>query len=580
MPSISLPDNPSLENLKKQAKRFLDAVRAGDAEAIASVREFHPKGEQAVAGFSLSDAQLVSARRYGFASWPKLKKHLETLDEYTWSPPPETDSPADRFIRLACVDYDSWNLSYAEKARRFLAEHPEVARENIYTAAAAGDIAAVRDMLAREPALASARGGPNRWDPLLYACYSRINSSDPNHSTLEVARLLLDAGADPNAGFLWRGLLCPFTALTGAFGGGEAGVNNPPHRDCNELARLLLDAGADPNDEQTLYNRGFERNDDHLKILFSYGLGRDQGGPWFKRLDGRLRSPEKMVSEEVWSAARRNRFDRLKLLVENGADVNTPGFRDGRTPYEAALRAGNGEIAEYLAEHGAKRVSLNDAEVFAAALTNGRRAEAMALIEKDPKRIEKLGHHGRIELLHRAVEMNHPEGILLMAELGFEISDTTKHDGVGANLAATPLHAAAWTGHLGMVKLLIGLGANPDVRDPNYHATPLGWAAYNGKQHVVDYLLDFASIFDAVRCGGFARVRALLEKDPSLATALDSDGDPVIFYVQANEEMLSLLIAHGADINARHHSGQTLLEQAVGRGDDALAEALGRHGAG
>jgi ankyrin repeat protein len=184
-------------------------------------------------------------------------------------------------------------------------------------------------LLARQPALAKSAGGPHGWEPLLYACYSRVDSTDPKHSTLEVARLLLDAGADPNAGFLWRGNIPPFTALTGAFGGGEGGANNPPHQYCDALARLLLDAGADPNDEQTLYNRHFKESDDHLRLLFLYGLGRDKGGPWFRRLGERLRSPSRLLVEELWSAARKNFFERVKLLVEHGADVNTPGFRDG-----------------------------------------------------------------------------------------------------------------------------------------------------------------------------------------------------------------------------------------------------------
>ena len=110
-------------------------------------------------------------------------------------------------------------------------------------------------------------------------------------STLEVARLLIAAGADPSAGFLWRGNVPPFTALTGAFGDGEDGTNQPPHRDRDALARLLLEAGADPNDEQTLYNRHFRPDDGHLELLLAYGLGQDKGGPWFRRLGDRLHSP-------------------------------------------------------------------------------------------------------------------------------------------------------------------------------------------------------------------------------------------------------------------------------------------------
>ena len=50
------------------------------------------------------------------------------------------------------------------------------------------------------------------------------------------------------------------------------------------LARLLLDAGADPNDGQTLYNRMFRADDDHLELLVAYGLGRGDGGEWMARL--------------------------------------------------------------------------------------------------------------------------------------------------------------------------------------------------------------------------------------------------------------------------------------------------------
>ena len=60
--------------------------------------------------FSLSDAQLVIARSYGFASWSKLKQHLEVTRSAflvcrTERPVDEAAPIADRFIRLACLDY-------------------------------------------------------------------------------------------------------------------------------------------------------------------------------------------------------------------------------------------------------------------------------------------------------------------------------------------------------------------------------------------------------------------------------------------------------------------------------------------
>jgi hypothetical protein len=47
-------------------------------------------------------------------------------------------------------------------------------------------------------------GGPFAWEPLLYLTYSRIGGG-PGRSAVEVARLLLEHGADPNAGYLWEG---------------------------------------------------------------------------------------------------------------------------------------------------------------------------------------------------------------------------------------------------------------------------------------------------------------------------------------------------------------------------------------
>ena len=578
MPTRPLPNDPSLEHLRKQAKRLRNAARAGDPGAIAQIREFHPRADRA--RFSLSDAQLVTARSYGFASWTRLTQHLAGIEPFVWNPPPPPDpaSRADVFLRLACLTYAGWHRSNPARAHRMLAEHPELSGADVYTAAAVGDVLAVRGMLEGDPALVNRKGGPLRWEPLLYACYSRMDRTDGNRSTLDVARLLLSRGADANAGFLFSGSYA-FTALTGAFGRGEDWHNQPPHADCEALARTLLDAGADPNDAQTLYNRHFQENDDHLKLLLAYGLGQEKGGPWMKRLNDRRISPARLLIEELWAAAKNNFPERVTLLVDHGIDVNVPGLRNGRTPYEEALRAGNHRIAEYLLENGARKTDLDPLETFALACINGRRDEVHERLAKDPGLLDRLGHQGRVELLHRAVDARQEDGIRLIVDLGVDINGMVP----GTGLDRGVLHNAAGWGGLDMVRLLISLGADLHLRDQPYHSTPIGWAFHNRQREVVEYLLAFATIFDAVRCDGVERVAELLRQDPALAGARDDEGSPLVYYLHPEmerlREMVQLLVAHGADLNVRGKDGRTLLDRALAAGAGDFVDVLRDHGA-
>jgi uncharacterized protein (TIGR03067 family) len=88
----TLPNRPHLDHLRRQAKDLLASLSAGDARAVATFKEHLPAAggmtakQVQGAGFRLADAQSAVARQTGFASWPALARHVETLRalEGTW----------------------------------------------------------------------------------------------------------------------------------------------------------------------------------------------------------------------------------------------------------------------------------------------------------------------------------------------------------------------------------------------------------------------------------------------------------------------------------------------------------------
>ncbi|MGW1341670.1 ankyrin repeat domain-containing protein [Kribbella sp. NPDC002412] len=470
MPTRNLPNDPHLDHLRKQAKQLLKQVRADNPDAVALAAEFHPVQ-------TLADAQLVIARSYGFPSWPRIVRHLELVDRYSRSPhrqpiggPLETpEQRADEFLRLATLHYGQDDPARQHAARELLERSPDIALSNIYTKVVAGELDAVRADL---PQQARAEGGPYRWEPLVYLTYSRL---DAPHQ-VEIARLLLEHGADPNAGYLWQGLPSPFTALTGVFGRGEG--DQPPHRDRVELARLLLDAGADPNDSQTMYNCGPGApppyDDVHLELLLEYGLGRGDGGPWHERMTAAHPTPQQLMEDELVFASSEGLLHRVELVLAQGTDPEGRGTEHpvfcGHRAYELAAIQGHTEIAELLRAAGA--APLDEVHEVFAAIMRGETPDvspelAARAVARNPYLPIRAGEIGRTQALEP------------LRNLGFDLNI------MGGSAA---IHQAALYGHLDTVKKLIELGSDPEQRDPSYGGNALGWAEHNHQQAVIDYL--------------------------------------------------------------------------------------------
>jgi ankyrin repeat protein len=494
VPPRGLPGNANLEQLKQGAKSFQRAVHAGDPGAAGVVREFHPRlsdvrpGSPELVRFTRADAQLVIARQFAFASWPKLKAHLELVERFARSPHEQpVGAPlaaeaaiVDEFLRRACLTYGDDDPDRLLRAQSMLQEHDWLARASVHTIAATGLLDAARELLDRDPAQAPALGGPHRWEPLLYLTYARAGVG-PGRSAVGVARLLLEHGADPNAGYLWEGLVPPFTALTGALGGGGT---IPEHPERLALARLLLEAGADPNDGQALHEGGGDGRADWVDLLLEFGLGTGDGGPWRKLLGERQDSPRTMIEDLLMAAAGHGFTDRVRTLLAWGVDPDGRGSRHpiylGRSPVQEAALAGHMDVVVVLVDAGAGWEHDQVDELIAAAMAGDRDALNRRLAA-DPGLRERAIERCPDQLV-RAAGQDSREAVTLLIELGFDVN---------ARPRTAPLHEAALRGDIPMIRLLLDHGADPNMHDTGYDSTPAGWAEHHG-QHEAQQLLETA----------------------------------------------------------------------------------------
>jgi ankyrin repeat protein len=515
--------DPDLEQLRKKARELQRAVRSGDPDALALVAEFHPDGPPN-ATFQLSAAQLVLARKYGFASWPRLRRHVEIVTSSTWQParPAPGADLAAAFLRLSCGGYPltdgedpaaTWVLRPRiwrdlHGARDLLAQHPELPATSLAVAAACADVDAVRRHLANDPSLATRGSEPYGWPPLLYQAYARHDPRVGTDATLQTARLLLAAGADPNEGRFWHGLPNPRTVLSGALESRDG--DEAQHARALAFARLLLEAGADPDDGSvTLLER--DERDDFLELLFEFGLGPDTNGPWRRLLGDQLASTASVLRLLLYFAIEGDHRARVALLARHGVDLASP-FTDlsnwfesphrwpAATPAAVALVNGDRQLARQLADLGAPLPEPASPDGFVAAVLAG---DAAAVRSADPAAVaavRSLWPGLPVWAASRGVL----ESVPLLVEAGFDVNAFGRSDGPYHQPRwHSALHVAADKGDLALAQRLLDIGADPNIRRPSRgsyagsswelelpdeHATPLDWARRSGHQALTDLL--------------------------------------------------------------------------------------------
>jgi len=369
------------------------------------------------------------------------------------------------------------------RAVRMLAEMPELAAADFMTEVVLGDEGRVRDAITRDPAVATRPDTGTGWTPLHVVCASRWHRLDPARAPglAEVARLLLDAGADAAA--RTRGPRSDWTPLRCAV----AGAANA------DIVRLLLERGAVPDDHD-LYLACFG-DDDHESLRLLLGrapdiaettalsapisvsdteavrvlldAGADPNRPLPAGLFGESHEDEPPLPPLYAAIQSGCPVELVDLLLSYGAGANTAG-PDGRSPYRLATSLGRADLIELLRRHGA-RDDTTVAESFLSTCLRGDEAAARELLADDPGLAGRLTDAERGALV-LAAERGDTEAVRLMLDLGFPI-DARESDSGG-----TALHAAAYNGSAEVARLLLARGADIESRDTTWDSVPLEWA--------------------------------------------------------------------------------------------------------
>jgi hypothetical protein len=327
MPTKRLPPRPSLAHLKHQAHDLL-AARLERPDACQRIREFHPRfhsssdAQVRSARFILSDAYLVIAREYGFASWARLRAFVTNPTDLNR---PQQERIDDPIFRLALDLADAANI---DGLRDYLAKHPAVAHQRVVFEG---------DNYFRNPSL------------LEFVAENPVRHGRLSPEVVDVATVILEAGAriDQAALDSTLGLVCSGSVAR------ECGVQTP-------LIRLLCKYGANAASAMSsaISHGEFEAAEELLRCGAPTDLATAAATGAIDIVREQLRSSAPEARHIALAlACQHGRTEVVKLLLDAGEDpsrYNPVGFHAHSTPLHQAALAGHFDIVRVLTERGAR----------------------------------------------------------------------------------------------------------------------------------------------------------------------------------------------------------------------------------
>jgi ankyrin repeat protein len=465
--SRQLPEKPNLEHLKKQAKELLRNM---------------PQGK-------LADAQHTLANEYGFATWAKLKSHVESLEL----------SPAET-LKVAVCDSD------ADRVRDLLNEHPELRATindplpNSSFGVHALFAAVQRTDRATIDVLLEAGADINKRTEWWAGGFGLLDDCDPSLMPFLVERgAQLDAHSTARLGMLpeLRELVGRNPELVHARGGDG---QTPLHfASTVEVAAFLLENGADID----------ARDVDHESTPAQYMLRIDQKRHYPKdRQDVVRYLVSRGCKTDILMAAALGDTDLVVRLLNDdpacirisvseewfpkqnpraGGSIYIWTLGAHRTAHTVARDFGHEDVFRLLMERTPDDLKL------ALACELGDEATFREFLSKHADVVSTLSETDK-QKLPNAAQNNNAEAVRLMLEAGWPV-DTPGDAG------ATALHWAGFNGNAEMVRTILRFHPTLELKSREYTGTALFWAVYgsgNGwRRETGDFVGAIRALLDA-----------------------------------------------------------------------------------
>jgi ankyrin repeat protein len=479
MMSRSLPERANLEFLGKQAKALLQDVKAGAADARERLRAWGPPG--ALESPKLADCQHALAREYGFASWTKLRAHVETV------------SATDPLEALAAA----LKTRDPSTVARVLATFPSL-RARLDEPVRDGTFGAT-------PLIVAVQQANRELVDVLLEHGASINQRSHwwagGFHVLEddhgMADFLLARGAELDAKSAAQlGRLDDLAALVAAdpqsvhlrAGDGQTPLHVAP---TVAIAELLLDHGAEidardvdhestpaqylvrshPDVARYLVARGA-----HSDILLAAALGD------VERVRGLLDADPESIH---WTVSERY-FP--KRHPHAGGHIYTWTLGPGKTAHAVAREFGHEEVLRLLLDRSPDPLKL------AVACELGDESLITTLLQARPDLARSLNDAER-RMLPEAAGHNDVEAVRRMLAAGWPVDAVGQH-------GATALHWAGFHGNAAMAQVILGFGPPLEARERDFGQTPLDWTIYGSVNGWYAESGDYGSVAELLLAAG------------------------------------------------------------------------------